>query len=238
MIHSSLLERDPARLASGFTERSDGDLRPGAHGQPEAAAGLVRALGGRGPLGVVSQVHGARVVDARAALDALASGAALEADGIVSTLADTVIAVRVADCVPVLLRAPGGVAALHAGWRGTASDIVRIGLRALCDATGCAPGEVRAAIGPCISAAVYEVGEEVVAGLRGVAVNDAWRSVGPRGRDHADLARVNADILRDAGVQVDVLAACTVGDARFWSHRRDGAAGGRQAGAIRWTATR
>lgn len=238
MIHSSLLESGAALPASGFTERTDGDLRPGAPGQPEAAAALVRALGGTGPLCVVSQVHGARVVDAADALAAMASGTPLEADGIVSTRADTVIAVRVADCVPVLLRAPGGVAALHAGWRGTAADIVRIGLHALCHATGCAPGDVRAAIGPCISAAVYEVGDEVVTGLRGVAVDDAWRSTGPRGRDHADLTRVNADILRHAGVAVEVMGACTVGDPRFWSHRRDGASGGRQAGAIRWTGAR
>lgn len=235
MIHSALLDGDLARPASAFTERTDGDLRPGAPGQPETAAALVQALGGRGPLCVVSQVHGARVVDAAAALDALAAGTPLEADGIVSVLPDTVIAVRVADCVPVLLRAPGGVAAIHAGWRGTAADIVRVGLRALCEAAGCEPAQVRASVGPCISAAVYEVGPEVVAGLREVAVHERWRSVGANGRDHADLALLNADILRDAGVRVDVVGACTVGDARFWSYRRDGAAGGRQAGAIRWT---
>ena len=234
MLQSALLHHPRGRYTHGFTTREDGDLRPGAEGQAAAAARIVHALGGTGPLLAVTQVHGARVVDGNEAAEAMRAGTPLEADAIISTREDAVIAVRVADCVPILLTAPGGVAAIHAGWRGSAADITRIGLRALCDATGCSPSEVRAAIGPCISAAVYEVGPNVIEGLSGVAVNDLWRTVGPNGRDHANLALLNADILRDAGARVDVLGLCTVGDARFWSYRRDGETGGRQAAVIRW----
>lgn len=161
----------------------------------------------------------------------------LEADAIISSQPGVVIAVRTADCVPILLAGPGGVAAIHAGWRGTAADVTRAGVRALCAATGCVPSDLRAAIGPCISGAEYEVGRDVVLACERVAPADAgraWHSVGPNGRDHVDLAILNANILLDLGVQVDVLGICTVTDGRFWSYRRDGEAGGRQVAAIRW----
>lgn len=236
MLQSALLQHPRGSCTHGFTTRQDGDLRPGAEGQAAATARLVQALGGAGELITVTQVHGALAVDAEAAREAMRAGAPLEADAIISAGKNnhSVIAVRVADCVPILLAAPNGVAAIHAGWRGSAADITRIALHALCDATGCRPSDVRAAIGPCISAAVYEVGQNVIDGLSSVAVNDLWRTVGPTGRDHANLALLNADILRAAGASVDVLGLCTVGDERLWSYRRDGEAGGRQAAAIRW----
>lgn len=206
-------------VAHGFTGVAEGDLRPPA----EAAAGaLVAALGGEGRLGTVSQVHGARVVDV-----ALADGRT-EADAVLSTRVGAVIAVRVADCVPILLAAPGAVAAVHAGWRGTAADIVRASLSALCTATGARPSQVRAAVGPCICGACYEVGDEVIEAVGRVTPGRGWLA----GR-HVDLAAANAAILEGEGARVDVLGLCTRCGPGFWSHRRDGAAGGRQAAAIR-----
>lgn len=204
-----------------FTEARDGDHRPGADG--DAAARLVSALGGTGRLRVVSQVHGARVVRAEDA------SPAVEADAIVSTVPGVVVAVRVADCVPILLAAPRGVAAIHAGWRGTAADIVRIALGALCEAAECGPFEVRAAVGPCICGACYEVGDDVRAAIARVAPGASWR-VGER---NVDLGEANAAILRGEGVAVDRLQHCTRCGSGLWSFRRDGAAGGRQVGAIR-----
>ncbi|MFN7142367.1 MAG: laccase domain-containing protein, partial [Myxococcota bacterium] len=131
MYASSLLSPVP----HGFTEVADGDHRPGADGSAEAR--LLAALGAEGPVRTVTQVHGARVVRAEEA------SLAVEADAIVSTVPGAVVAVRVADCVPILLAAPGGVAAVHAGWRGTAADIARVALRALLDATGARHGDVR-----------------------------------------------------------------------------------------------
>ena len=234
MVHSALL----SSLPHAFTDVTDGDLRPGRPGQPGAAARLVRLLGGAGPLRVVNQVHGSRVVGV-AEIDASAPDV-LDADAIVSVTPGVVIAVRVADCVPILVGTrPGvrraGVAAIHAGWRGTAADITRGVVQALCEAAGCAPSDLYAAIGPCISGAVYEVGPEVcdALGAVGVAGRDAWRTLGATGRANVDLAQLNADILDALGVEVDRLGLCTVGDRRFWSHRRDGDAGGRQVGAIR-----
>lgn len=230
MLQSPLL----TPVSHAFTGIRDGDLRPGSPGQAEAAARLVARLGGDGPLRIVTQVHGARVVDVHA-IDAAAPGL-LEADAIISTQPGVVIAVRTADCVPILLAGPRGVAAIHAGWRGTAADVTRAAVRALCAATGAAPSDLRAAIGPCISGAEYEVGPDVVHACERVAPagRQAWHHVAPNGRDHVDLAILNANILLDLGVQVDVLGICTVTDGRFWSYRRDGEAGGRQVAAIRW----
>lgn len=217
MFVSALLSDTP----HAFTGVADGDHRPGADG--EAAVRLLRALGAAGPVRVVNQVHGARVVRAEEA------SLAVEADAILSTTPGVVVAVRVADCVPVLLAAPGGVAAIHAGWRGTAGDIVRAGLAALRSATGARADEVRAAVGPAICGACYEVGDEVLAAVAAVAPGASWR-VGAR---NVDLGEANAAILRAEGARVERIGGCTRCSPGLWSFRRDGAAGGRQVGAIR-----
>ncbi len=185
---------------------------------------------------MVRQVHGAAVVaagDVRPDTDA---------DAIVSTTPGQVVAVRVADCVPVLLAGPGGVAAVHAGWRGTAAGITLAGVRALCAATGAHPAQVRAAVGPSICLDCYEVGEDVVAGMRGVlpagADDAAWLRGGAGGRPHVDVAAVNVLVLRGLGVAVERVAGCSRcatdagGASLYWSHRRDPSDGARQVGAI------
>ncbi len=220
---------DPEHVRFRFTDVADGDLRLPEPGEPEAPAAraLVERLGGEGPLAMVRQVHGARVVEV-----ALADGGT-EADGIVCTVPGRVIAVRVADCVPVLLASPRGVAALHAGWRGTSLDIVRVGLDTLLTATGDVATDVRAWIGPAICGACYEVSDEVVDAVHRVApAPDTWRTTGPRGRSHVDLRAANLAILRDAGVQTRRVGPCTRCGEGYWSHRRDAERAGRQVGAI------
>jgi YfiH family protein len=206
-------------VSHAFTGVGDGDFRPPAF---EAAPALVAQLGGRGALCVVSQVHGARVVHARDA------DGRTEADAIVSDTPGVVVAVRVADCVPILLAAPGAVAAVHAGWRGTAADIARAALGELCALAGCRPDAVRAAIGPAICGACYEVGPDVIEAIG--RVTPAGEGIDGR---HVDLRTANAAILRAVGVRVDTMHACTRCSPGYWSYRRDGAAGGRQVGAIR-----
>ncbi len=219
---------------SRFTGVADGDLRLPEPGEPEAPAAraLVATLGGHGALAMVRQVHGARVVDV-----SMADGVT-EADGIVSTVPGRVIAVRVADCVPVVLASPRGVAALHAGWRGTSLDIVRVGLRALLDATGDVATDVRAWIGPAICGACYEVSDEVVDAVLRVAPSpDTWCTTGPRGRAHVDLRAANLAILREAGIAARLVGPCTRCGEGYWSHRRDAERAGRQVGAIVLTPT-
>lgn len=206
----------------GFSGVADGDVRPG----PEAAAvgaRLAARLGGAGRLVTVSQVHGAAVIDAADV------GPGAEADALVSDRPGVVIAVRVADCVPILLDGPGVVAAIHAGWRGTVADIVRRTLTVLRERHGVPPEALRAAIGPAICGDCYEVSPEVVEAVGRVAPGTAWQ----RRPRHVDLRAANAAILAEHGVACEVVGPCTRCGGGLWSHRRDGAAAGRQVGMIR-----
>ncbi len=184
-------------------------------------------------LSFVTQVHGADVV-------VVGPGdRPLEGDGLWTTTPGLAVAVRVADCVPILLWDPeaGAVAAVHAGWRGTAQDIVGHALR-VGASLGVDPSRARAAIGPCISRDAFEVGPEVVAGLRSLGLDEgALRlQTGPQGRPHVDLRSVNRALLRRAGLRdehIEDVGGCTVSDpGRYESYRRDGARSGRMRGII------
>jgi YfiH family protein len=124
--------------------------------------------------------------------------------------------VMVADCLPVALVGPGGVAMAHCGWRGLAGGMIAKAADAVqAEAAAIGPG-----IGPCC----YEVGEEVLGAFRdldGVA----------RGR-MLDLTAVATALLERAGVtEVESSGLCTSSNPDlFFSHRRDGERTGRQAG--------
>ncbi len=175
-----------------------------------------------------SQVHGAAVVSVRGP-DVLATRT-LSADALVATEPGDAVAVRVADCVPVLLAVPGrGVAAVHAGWRGVVAGVVGAAL----DVLGGATEDVLAAIGPCIGACCFEVGPEVADAIAAVS---APAVVHPRegANPHVDLRAAVAWQLAARGVDaVDQVGGCTRCDAaRFHSFRRDGKRSGRLLAAI------
>ncbi len=226
MLRSALLE-----APHGFSMIADGDLRPGAAGAVSAGQRLVDGLGGAGPLCLVHQVHGPRVVHGDVAQTAALTGTVEAADALWSDRAGQVLSIRVADCVPILLegdREGAGrvVAAVHAGWRGTALDIVRETVGVIRQVYP--SGVRRAAVGPAICGRCYEVGAEVLTGVSRVAPGRAWRS-----GNQVDLALANTLILESLGIEVDWLRRCTRCDPGFWSYRRDGEAGGRQAALIR-----
>ena len=140
---------------------------------------------------------------------------------------DLAALVFVADCLPVMLTAPGGVAALHGGWRGLAGGIVAEGVAALRELG--VDGELTAALGPSARGCCYEVGEEVHAAFADVP----GARVGER---NLDLAAVARHALEQAGVgTVHDTGLCTMCDERFFSHRRDKGVTGRQAGVV-WRA--
>jgi YfiH family protein len=168
------------------------------------------------------QVHGARVRRATGPM-----GEHAEEDGQATAQPELAALVFVADCLPVMLAAPGGVAALHGGWRGLAGGIVAEGVAALCELG--VEGEVTAALGPAARGCCYEVGEEVHAAFAGVP----GARVGER---NLDLAAVARHALEQAGVgTVHDTGLCTMCDDRFFSHRRDNGVTGRQAGVV-WRA--
>lgn len=230
----------PARVRAVTTTRAGGEsagpyasLNLGDHVGDEPArvranrARLREALG----LGVeprwLRQVHGARMVDAARA------GADTEADGCVAAARGQVCAVLTADCLPILLcdRAGTRVAALHAGWRGLAAGIVEAGVRAMRT-----PGEgLLAWLGPAISQAAYEVGEEVRAAfVRADAGAAAAFVPSPRGRWQVDLYALARARLRAQGVTAvygGEYCTATRSDL-FYSYRRDGATG--RMGSLIW----
>jgi YfiH family protein len=147
-----------------------------------------------------------------------------EADGHALAAPGLAAMVLTADCMPVALGARGAVAALHAGWRGLAGGVLEEGVRALREVGG--DGDIIAVIGPCAGPCCYEVGEEVHAAFAGAHRHDRL----------IDLRAIAHEKLFEAGVaQVLDAEACTICDERFFSHRREGARAGRQAG-LAWIA--
>lgn len=166
----------------------------------------------------ITQVHGDRVIEAP-----FRAEAKLEADAIWSGRAGDAVGVKTADCVPILLVDPRGkrVAAVHAGWKGTFSEIVLRTVEALVRA-GSSASDLRAAIGPAIGPCCYAVGEDLAAqfAARFPAQICLRRPAGPS----LDLPRAVMTSLIRAGVpaaQIDALGVCTACDSRFFSHRRD-----------------
>jgi polyphenol oxidase len=144
----------------------------------------------------------------------------VQADGHVVRAPGLAPLVFVADCLPVALAGPKGVAMVHAGWRGLAGGIVAAGAEAV-EATS-------AAIGPGIGPCCYEVGKEVLGAFADLGEGIA------EGR-MLDLPEVARRLLARAGVeQVESAGLCTSCDQElFFSHRRDNGRTGRQAG-IAW----
>jgi YfiH family protein len=190
---------------------------------------------------LVKQVHGIHAAVARKG--ATAGWNRPQADIVVTDDPSVAIGVRVADCAPVLLHDPvrNVVGAAHAGWRGTASGTAAAAVRAMQKEFGSHPGDLVAAIGPCLSGCCGEVGPEVVEAFRagGAAPRSiaAWFTPGAGDRMMLDLERANRDQLQAAGLHpeaIHVSGLCTkTHQARLHSYRADREAAGRLLAAIR-----
>jgi YfiH family protein len=133
---------------------------------PRTPEDLIVALNKDAAVYRVKQVHGNRILTPQEIITT-AQGQEVafpDADGIITDGTSQGIWVASADCNPVLIgdRTTGRVAAIHAGWRGTAQRIVPNAI-ALFQAAGSDLADLRIAIGPAISGEVYQVGENVAA---------------------------------------------------------------------------
>jgi YfiH family protein len=150
-----------------------------------------------------------------------------EGDALVSRTPGVAVSVRTADCFPILLADPEtrAVAAVHAGWRGTAAGVVRTSLERMRTEFGTDPKNIFAAIGPGIGACCYEVGIDVA------------RQFGLQRAGHLDLAVGNRDQLIGAGLKaerIERVGGCTFcNPAQFFSWRRDHDRAGRMISFIR-----
>lgn len=154
-------------------------------------------------------------------------GLAGSGDALLTGTPELAVAIRTADCLPILLADPvtRSVAAIHAGWRGTVAHIAPAAVANMRETYGAQAGDIVAAIGPGIGACCYEVGEEVA------------REFGHHGRAKIDLAAVNRQLLIGAGVlpeKIQTAGLCTFcHDARFWSWRRQKEQAGRMVSFVR-----
>lgn len=167
------------------------------------------------------QVHGAEIWTTSEA------GYQTGFDAVLTSEQGIFAGVGIADCCPILLADPVriSVAAIHAGWKGTVAQIVHKTASAMI-AGGSNPTDILAYIGPCISLAHFEVGDEV-------AEQFAYKE--KRGsRWHVDLKLANAAQLRDLGIsQIEISEYCTVANNDvFYSHRKENGVTGRMLAVI------
>jgi YfiH family protein len=230
-------DADGARFA--FTDRYGGvstgpymELNLGGHVGDDAAAVVAnrRRVAERigmpaGQVLYMNQVHGADV----AVVDGPWEGRAPDVDAMITSRPGVVLAVLVADCVPVLLadRTAGVVGVAHAGRPGLAAGVVPAILAAMHERGA---GEIRARIGPSVCGRCYEVPDAMRAEVA-AQVPQSW-AVTRRGTPALDVAAGVEAQLRSGGA-VDVVRsdACTVEDLSLYSYRRDRTTG-RQAGLV------
>ncbi len=223
----------PATVRAACTLRSGGasaapyaslNLAAGVGDEPGSVAENRRRL--RAALGLpaeplwLQQMHGTEVFDADG------TGAPGRADAAVTHRDDRVLAIMVADCMPVLLASDDGavIGAAHAGWRGLASGV----LEAAVAATDADPRGLHAWLGPAIGPAHFEVGDEVRAQF---LADDARAAAGftanSKGRWQCDLTLLAKQRLARIGVtRISAVERCTYADAaNCYSYRRDGQTG-------------
>jgi len=163
-----------------------------------------------------------------------------EADILVTNEAEVLLAVRTADCLPILVADSDrrAVAAVHAGWRGTLDGVAEAAIAAMGRAFGSSPRSLVAALGPSIRCCCYEVGPEVEDAFR-----KRWPESGaffhrssPNARARLDLVAANLAQLHRSGVpssQIHVAEFCTACRTDlFFSYRKEGAWTGRMMAVI------
>ena len=182
-----------------FTTRELPLPSPGGWEKVSAALGVRRVA-------TLNQVHGNTVVAIRR--DTAPPSEGCSGDALVSDDPDVGVAVRAADCVPLLLADPetGAVAAVHAGWRGTAASTSVSAVETLMRECGAKPDDLIAAIGPSIGACCYEVGSELVDAFAAAGhprhLIDRWFLAPPAGRGQRSAVKLRLDV---AGANRDQL---------------------------------
>ncbi len=175
------------------------------------------------------QIHGRLVASIAAEPGSPLEGVACvgRCDALITADEGIGLAVWTADCVPLLMAGDGVVAAVHSGWRGTASDIAGAVVQRFRNEYGVPPSDLRVAIGPSISGPRYEVGTEVIEALQQHGIDESlWRD-----QQTVDLRSFLVERLRALGIEasaIDLVGGCTAETPELASFRRDGEAAGRQ----------
>ena len=214
-----LIHAFTTRAAGNFSSEALADQLP-----PSLTAGAMR-------LASVRQIHSDRLRSLKSDASATPHPDRPEADGLLTSRAGHLLGIRTADCLPLLYvdRGRRAVAAVHAGWRGTAKGIAARAVERIWKEFGSPPGDLEVVIGPGIGPCCYEVGSEVADQFDASAVRT-------RRKPHLDLPRANRSQLIQAGVKesriwsADMCTVCEAG--RFYSYRREGRQAGRMLAVI------
>jgi YfiH family protein len=237
----------------GFTTRHEGvsrqpynslNLGTNTFDSPHNVRGnrsiLARAFGSRAErLVTVNQVHGVDLLVIDTPNPDYSHFLKLECDGLVTNQPGVMIGVCIADCVPLILLDPKKkvVAALHAGWKGTAGNIAGKGVETLVGVFGSDQADILAAIGPAIGRCCYEVDMPVWEAFNKNGVGlECFERKTAAGKWHLDLAAANYSQLLNAGLTASNIATASscvsCEHDLFFSHRRDRGETGRQMGFI------
>jgi polyphenol oxidase len=151
-------------------------------------------------LALAWQVHGDTI--RRVSTQDQAGDSEVRADAVVSELRGVLAGVKTADCIPVLIgdRANNAYAAVHAGWRGTASRIVSKAVATLAELYGSRAEDIVAAIGPGASGCNYEIGQDVIDAFADHKGEERFFKPTRTGHALVDLHLANRDQLKESGV--------------------------------------
>lgn len=172
-----------------------------------------------------------RQVHSNVAKIAHVPGSYPDCDALIATSRRVFLCVSVADCVPVFVYDPinRAVAAIHAGWRGTAGSVVSQTLDLMQREYGTRPSDCTAFVGPGASVCCYNVGEEVASQFDNEFV------LRQNGTTFVDLKSANARQLERSGIHysaIEVSPLCTISEPSLHSYRRDKGNSGRMMGTI------
>ncbi len=191
------------------------------------------------PFIIARQVHGTtvcRIDTAFLSFDPDTRNEQLQGvDALITDTPHCTLCISTADCLPVFFVDPRHrvIGLAHAGWRGTVQHIARITLQTLRNNYGTHPEDLYVAIGPCISQAAFEVGEEVYETFQkeGFDMSQIARRHPETGKWHLSLADAITQELRSAGMKkecIDPPSYCTYTHSHtFFSARRLGIQSGR-----------
>ena len=201
------------------------------------------AIGADGSrLAMTSQVHGGvvRIVTTADLHADPYDKVGYEADGLMTDLPGVALVVYSADCIPILFYDPVRrvIAAVHAGWRGTAAGIATTAVERMRDVYGCAPADILAAIGPGIGPDCFETHEDVPNAMTAALSTAVLHhiKIKENGKFAVDLKNINAMRLEHAGLDPAHIAVSSLCSSchpeMFWSHRKLGTNRGSMAAAI------
>jgi len=160
-----------------------------------------------------------------------------DADILITSTANTSVAVRTADCLPILLIDIHKhiAAAVHAGWRGTAKNIVQIGIQKM-QALGAKPEHILASLGPCIGSCCFEVDVKAAQQLADSHPQAHQHLHQQKQKSYPDLQAINQCQLLRSGIKkqhIEMVRQCTYCQSRdFFSWRRDQEKSGRMLAII------